>query len=450
MSQTLTDVATNLSTPKVTKKTVTKEMKSIEPKEIEETKPVPKIQLIYAFNGTGKTRLSREIKEIIAPKGGGEEEGETRKKILYYNAHTEDLFHWDNDLEFDAEPRLEIKPNSFTDWILNEQGDVNIIENFQRYTDKNIIPNFIPKEEVRKDKEGRNIKVVTYPEVVFTAVNTIPENLKESDIEINENNLVARGKDQSIKISKAEESNFIWSIFYTLLDQVIDILNDPAEERETNQFDQLEYVFIDDPVSSLDENHLIELAVDVATLVKRSSYNNGEGVRFIITTHSPLFYNVLWNEFNNDLSQTQPDGSKKKIYKRNQSARYKLVKNPDGKFTLQNSNDHPFSYHLFLLSELKEAIRTGQIKKYHFSFLRNILEKTATFLGHERWEHLLEKTDEGNPDPFAIRIMNLSSHSAHSGDEVSDLEEQDKEKLIELVKYLTKTYGFREEEEQNA
>lgn len=27
-----------------------------------------KVQLIYAFNGTGKTRLSREFKRLIAPK----------------------------------------------------------------------------------------------------------------------------------------------------------------------------------------------------------------------------------------------------------------------------------------------------------------------------------------------------------------------------------------------
>ncbi|CZG67335.1 TPA: hypothetical protein ACG3NF_001196 [Legionella pneumophila] len=27
-----------------------------------------KVQLIYAFNGTGKTRLSRAFKELIAPK----------------------------------------------------------------------------------------------------------------------------------------------------------------------------------------------------------------------------------------------------------------------------------------------------------------------------------------------------------------------------------------------
>ncbi|MDW2812682.1 anticodon nuclease, partial [Acinetobacter baumannii] len=26
-----------------------------------------KVQLIYAFNGTGKTRLSREFKQLIAP-----------------------------------------------------------------------------------------------------------------------------------------------------------------------------------------------------------------------------------------------------------------------------------------------------------------------------------------------------------------------------------------------
>ena len=45
-----------------------------------------KVQLIYAFNGVGKTRLSRTFKEQIAPKqeyGTGEEE--TAAKIIYYN-----------------------------------------------------------------------------------------------------------------------------------------------------------------------------------------------------------------------------------------------------------------------------------------------------------------------------------------------------------------------------
>lgn len=86
-----------------------------------------KVQLIYAFNGTGKTRLSREFKKLIAPKNdeiesddAAEQPEVSRNKILYYNAFTEDLFYWDNDLEQDADPKLRIHPNSFTDWVLED------------------------------------------------------------------------------------------------------------------------------------------------------------------------------------------------------------------------------------------------------------------------------------------------------------------------------------------
>ena len=44
-----------------------------------------KVQLIYAFNGTGKTRLSREFKQLISPKAEGEETQSSdlaAKKIL--------------------------------------------------------------------------------------------------------------------------------------------------------------------------------------------------------------------------------------------------------------------------------------------------------------------------------------------------------------------------------
>jgi len=68
-----------------------------------------KVQLIYAFNGTGKTRLSRAFKELVAPKNQLEEEaGLASKKILYYNAFTEDLFYWDNDLDNDTNLKLKI------------------------------------------------------------------------------------------------------------------------------------------------------------------------------------------------------------------------------------------------------------------------------------------------------------------------------------------------------
>lgn len=39
------------------------------------------------------------MKDLIAPKPEEGEEGEpSREKVLYYNAFTEDLFYWDNDL----------------------------------------------------------------------------------------------------------------------------------------------------------------------------------------------------------------------------------------------------------------------------------------------------------------------------------------------------------------
>jgi len=380
-----------------------------------------KVQLIYAFNGTGKTRLSREFKQLIAPKSDGSE-GEdaadqlemSRNKILYYNAFTEDLFYWDNDLEQDADPKLRIQTNSFTDWVLKDQGqDRNIITNFQRYANEKLTPRFNEEYKVI-DKDNKEITVKAFTEVSFS---------------------LERGDDEhsgNLKISKGEESNFIWSIFYTLSEQVIDILNvaEPSD-RETNVFDQLEYVFIDDPVSSLDENHLIVLAVDLAQLIK----SNKSDVKFIITTHNPLFYNVLHNELNSD------DGG----YKKKWFDKYRMTKLDDGTYQLvQQLNDSPFSYHLYLKSELEKAIESGQLSKYHFNFLRNILEKTSTFLGYKKWGDLLPKTDDGKTNPYEARIINISSHSKHAGEEVAELTEDDKRVLRYLVNEINTMYRFQQ------
>lgn len=376
-----------------------------------------KVQLIYAFNGTGKTRLSREFKQLVAPRNDEDEVEQpelSRNKFLYYNAFTEDLFYWDNDLAQDAEPRLRIQPNSFTDWVLKDQGqDRNIITNFQRYANEKLTPRFNEEYKV-KGKDEKEITVKAFSEVTFS---------------------LERGDDEhsgNLKISKGEESNFIWSIFYTLIEQVIDILNvaEPSE-RETNAFDQLEYIFIDDPVSSLDENHLIELAVDLAQLIK----SNNSDVKFIITTHNPLFYNVLHNELNSD------DGG----YKKKWLDKYRMTRLDDGTYQLvQQSNDSPFSYHLYLKSELEKAIESGQLSKYHFNFLRNILEKTSTFLGYKKWGDLLPKTDDGKTNPYEARIINISSHSKHAGEEVSDLTEDDKRVLRYLVNEINAMYRFQQ------
>lgn len=233
-----------------------------------------KVQLIYAFNGIGKTRLSRNFKELISQKNPDEEE-DTKIKVLYYNAFTEDLFYWDNDLKEDTNRKLKIQPNGFTDWVFIVQGqEQNIITHFQHYTNDKLTPSF-NKEYTTKNADDKDVIVRAYSEIQFSL-----ERGNEEKID-------------NIKISKGEESCLIWCVFYSLLNLVVDTLNEPEPvERETNQFDDLKYVFIDDPVSSLDENHLIELAVNIAELIKSSQSE----LKFIITTHNPLFYNVLYNE----------------------------------------------------------------------------------------------------------------------------------------------------------
>lgn len=378
-----------------------------------------KVQLIYAFNGTGKTRLSREFKELIAPKEELEEESGVN--ILYYNAFTEDLFYWDNDLDADIDRKLIIRPNNFTKWVLEEQGqEQNIISNFQHYTSDKLTPRFNSEYSI-KNNEEKDMTIRAYSEISFS---------------------IAAGNDDNIdniKISRGEESCFIWCVFYSLLEQVVEVLNIPEpDDRETNKFNNLEYVFIDDPVSSLDETHLIELAVNIAELIKSSQSD----LKFIITTHNPLFYNVLVNEFNNKYSRESDRKNPRYNYRGKKDFEPKrLAKLDDGTFFIENhSNDSPFSYHIFLLSELEKALESNTIQKYHFSFLRNILEKTSTFLGYEKWADLLPSDAR---EAYYNRIVNLANHGKHSGEEVSIVDENAKNMLNHLVKSVTKDLQFR-------
>lgn len=67
-----------------------------------------KVTLLYAFNAIGKTRLSMEFKNLVNEYNGDE----VIKHVVYYNAFTEDLFSWDNDLENDNVRQLKINKNS--------------------------------------------------------------------------------------------------------------------------------------------------------------------------------------------------------------------------------------------------------------------------------------------------------------------------------------------------
>ncbi len=374
-----------------------------------------KVQLIYAFNGTGKTRLSREFKELIAPKADdseGDDEvdqsGLSRNKILYYNAFTEDLFYWDNDLESDAEPKLKIQPNTFTDWVLKDQGqDQNIITTFQRYTNDKLTPRF-NAERTEKDKDGKDVTIGAFSEVTFS--------MERGDVRHSGN----------LKISRGEESNFIWSIFFCLLEQVIGVLNvaEPAD-RETNQFDKLEYVFIDDPVSSLDENHLIQLAVALAQLIKSSA----SGIRFIVSTHSQSFYNVLYNEV---------------------SAKSGLILSrfDDGTFALEGKfgdSNKSFSYHLHIKNLIEQAVAENSVQRYHFALLRNLYEKTASFLGFRSWIDLLP----GDKKAYANRIMHFYTHNTLSVEQIAEPTPPEKEMVARLVENLNSFGYWQQQEMQN-
>lgn len=334
------------------------------------------VTLLFAFNATGKTRLSMEFKDLVNEVVDDETE---IKKVLYYNAFTEDLFSWDNDLENDENRKLNINSNSrFVEVIKNQGKDAEIIERFQYYTKSKIEPLF--------DLENG--------EVTFhlpTGDTTIP----------------------NIKVSKGEENVFIWSIFYVMIETVIDELKQDVTDRSTHEFDDIEYIYIDDPITSLDENHIFELAIDVKQLLKKA-----KGLpKFIISTHHSLFYTILFNEvkYNRNINR-----DKKVFY---------MFERDENNYYLDTLNDTPFGYHLTVKSEIKNAIRENRIEKYHFALFRNLLEKTATYLGYSHWTACLVGDPVRDGKEGYISRINNYTHNRFFDLDGRDLPEQEKTML---------------------
>lgn len=376
-----------------------------------------KAQLIYAFNGSGKTRLSRAFKELLESEVARDESDEigselAQKHILYYNAFTEDLFYWDNDLAQDERRILKIHPNAFTNWVFKEQGqDRNVVSHFQRYSNPKLTPLF-NDEYTFVNSNNDAVTVPAFSEVQFS---------------------FERGNNESepnIKISKGEESNFIWSVFYSLIEQVVEVLNvTEVEERETKQFNNLKYIYIDDPVSSLDENHLMQLAVDLASLVKRST----SPIKFIISTHDTTFYNFLHNELNSKecfLLEASEDQS------------VSLVKK-------NGDSNTSFFYHLDLKRQLEQAIKNETIERQHFIFIRNLYEKTASFLGYPKWSKLLPGNSDENREAYLNRIIQFSSHDSLANLRPAMLKPEEKQIVSFLLTHLVNNYSYWMQEAEN-
>ena len=311
-----------------------------------------KIVILYAFNGVGKTRLSRIMQER---NGMGEDSGVIR--ALSYNALFEDLFVWDN-----IEYILKFDPNNEIITYILDQGLGNkISDNFQKLTQSKIFPS---------DDFGSG-------HITFSFSPGDDRN------------------EENIKISRGEESLFIWSVFYTVFEDAILVLNTPQENRETEIFNGLEYIVIDDPVSSIDDTKIITMALELIGVINSSA---GPNLKILVTTHHALFFNVMCNEY-----------SRHKEFK---SFTQLLSKNITG-YKLENQGDTPFAYHIAVKEEIKKAIDDEVLKKYHFNLFRGLLEKTATFLGYNNWSDCVE----GEEKKEILRLVNLYSHG-----KLSDLE----------------------------
>ncbi len=378
-----------------------------------------KSSLLYAFNGSGKTRLSMAIKEKLDSDELGQIQnmGIDEKKIFYFNAFTEDLFSWDNDLQDDWDRKLNINLEStFLKYILEDQGKENeIIDLFQDYL--GIFPegnDLRTKQQIILPSFQDNFTTVKFSKT-YTAKNGNGE-----DERITEDN---------IKISKGEESSFIWSIFYTFLNEVI-----LTKNADQDSFPNLKYIFIDDPVSSLDDRKIIEMAVDLASLIKKSNFtkatatvHNSSGLKFIITTHHPLFFNVLFNELKSDSCSRFV-------------LEHKLqLTTGDETYYLKETSDSPFAYHLKVIDIIDEAIKENKLEKYHYNLLRSLFEKTSTFLGYKSWEEIIPESEK---DEVHRRYLNLFSHDKQSFEEFPDITEDDKEQFKVIYKSFIEKYYF--------
>jgi putative anticodon nuclease len=345
-------------------------------KELRDSKK--KTTLLYAFNGTGKTRLSMSFKDLVSSPSS---EDSPKKRVIYYNAFTEDLFNWENDLESDLERVLKINTSSmFVDLMRDYGKEAEVIEKFQRFTFSKIEPQI--------DYHNGEIKFR-----LATGDNRYADN---------------------IKISRGEERILIWAIFYVLIDTVINELNNESVERSTEEFNEVSYIFIDDPISSLDDNNVVEIALDLCDLISKSK---NEDLHFIISTHHPFFFNVLHTEL--------------------KKADKYLLRRKKTNYSVESiEKQSPFGYHLLLKEEIENAIKTNTIKRYHFNLLRNLLEKSAHFLGYTTWRELISIE---NKDLY-IKQINSFSHSDHTDEEAEMLKENE-ENLFKLIynSFVTET-----------
>lgn len=347
--------------------------------------------LLYAYNGTGKTRLSMNFRQ--AGKKFDKDGNLIARDTLYFNAFTEDLFSWDNDLENDTERVLLIsKESQFIIGIQEQDMENKIRPLIHRYANFNFLINYEYKKiDINGNPNGQEYWAVNF--IREEIIDGTPQNV------------------EYIKISRGEENIFIWCFFLAIAEQAID--------RQVG-YEWVKYIYIDDPISSLDDNNAIALASHLTQLLKKE----GNAIKTIISTHHILFFNILCN----DLRKVK-------------HMQYFLHKRGDAGYTLRETTDTPFFHHVAALSELKQAMDSENIKTHHFNTLRSILEKTSSFFGYNDFGKCIHGIDADDKVLFE-RALNLLSHGKYSVYEPVDMVDDTKDIFKRVFSAFLEKYEF--------
>jgi hypothetical protein len=330
-----------------------------------------KFVLLYAYNGTGKTRLSMAFKDL--GKNGDQ------RDTLYFNAFTEDLFNWDNDLQNDRERVLKINKDSrFFAGLRELEMDNRIRPLLNRYADFDF--RIDPAEwEVSFSRE-----------VERDGAKTLVED---------------------IKVSRGEENIFIWCFFLAIVQLVLD---------GAEAYKWVKYVYVDDPISSLDEHNAIVVANHLARLLLDAK----NPPKTVISSHHTLFFNVLCNEL------------------KNKSHRYFLSKGIGDTYLLRDTGNTPFFHHVASLRELCEAADSGELRTHHFNMMRSIMEKTASFHGYGNFADCI-RSDKDDPDTtMYARVVNIMSHGNYSLYEPVPMMDENKAIFRKLLSDFRKAFPF--------
>lgn len=327
--------------------------------------------LLYAHNGVGKTRLSMAFKDL-----GRQDDA---RDTLYFNAYTEDLFGWDNDLENDRDRKL----------VLNARSSF-----------------FAGLDEVEMDNRIRPL-LRRYVDFDFQI------DTKDWQVRFYRRD----NPEQPIKISRGEETMFIWCFFLAIVQLAMD---------GATAYQWVKYIVIDDPISSLDEHNAITVANHLAQFLARKDH----AIKTVISTHHTLFFNVLWNEI--------------KTIDQKKFSPYLLSRvRASGEYTLAYTRDTPFFHHLALLRELSHARQSGQVYTHHFNALRSLLEKARAFHGHTDFAVCIKQDVADDPEATLYgRVMNILSHGNYSFYDPVEMLQENREHFEKVLDDFLAFYPF--------